>query len=38
MLIEKSFIWVIIGNGIIALGNVFLIIIPTKFSSIWFPS
>ena len=36
VLIGDNIIWVIVGNGIIAMGNVFIINISAKFSSIWF--
>jgi hypothetical protein len=36
LLVLENFIWVIIGNIIVALGNGFMIICPAKYSSIWY--
>jgi FLVCR family feline leukemia virus subgroup C receptor-related protein len=36
MLIKESFYFVIIGNALNAVGNIFLINCPPRFSAIWF--
>ena len=36
MLIKFNFIWVLIGNFIVAFGNVYVLSVPAKFSALWF--